>query len=237
MEKYITSKEILCIMLALYMIAVVISIGRRWILGNIAAEAKRMAATQNRLLKHIKLKYENIFRLEKDVHNVEVFVEKHLLEKKYGGISLLRLSYAMNTCRWLALYLGIYAAVYRFFSGASLRDETIMVYGVGSVLMWISLEVMENMFATEYIQKKTVICISDYLDNYLRNQLKAGMKRYAEPVKESRESAKKAAVEGVTRLKGEKREEEEDLTEMKVLQEREWSDNKIIEEVLREFFY
>lgn len=224
MESYIENKTILYFMAALYLTAFMISIGRRWIFGVLASEAGKMASTRNRLLKHIKLKYENAFRLEKNVHNVEIFVEKHLIYKKYCGISLYRLPYVMSTCKWMGVWLGLYVIWYEYYKHASFQNKYIMIYGMGSVMMWLSLEIIENLLATEYVQKKAVLSISNYLDNHLRNQLEPAADRFHIPPSANKQETSGTALENANPLDASR------------LSETEWTNDKIIEDILKEFF-
>lgn len=230
--KYINNRVFLWIMIALYAMAVMVEIIRRCSAGAIASESVKMGETRNNVLKQIKLKYENIFRLEKNVYNTKAFVERYLWKRKCCGINVRRLRYVGITLRWLVLYIGMYVTAYELYSGSDIRDINILIYGVGSAFMWVSLNIMESLFAVDWVSEQAIVNITDYLDNYLRNRLIAEDERYACEAEE-KERGEVSEMPNVKVVIGEETDEASDID---VYKEREWSDNKIIEEVLREFF-
>lgn len=209
MGKYIENNFLMWVMLGLYIVTVSMMIFRRISIGILAREAKKMGLTNNPVLKQIRLKYENVCRLEREVRNTEELVNKYLFIRQ-------RNKYTIRALAWLILYVGLYAAMYLFYNGEDIRSGEMLGYAGGAFFMWTSVWIIGNLFATDYLYDRTVIYITNYLDNNIRNKIEADMEKKHENFQQH----------GMKEFDN----------EMKVIQERQWSNNKVIEEVLREFF-
>ena len=55
---------------------------------HLVKESDNLGETKNKMLKHIKMKFETCFRLKIGVHNVDTFVDKNVLKYRFCGLLL-----------------------------------------------------------------------------------------------------------------------------------------------------
>lgn len=207
-----------------YLVGVIAGFIRNICIRKLQRESAKFNTTKNNYLKHIKLKYENICKLEKNVYSSRTFVEKNLMESKCCGINIYTMKYINRVCNGMILYLGIFFTGYAYFHGVELRSDIVFLYGMGSIAMSFSMILLELIWMPEIRLKKTLINISAYLDNH-RNKCKMVIPDMNQlQIKPKTEHTEKNIPLASN-------------DEIKLLYERDSSDNKLIEEILREYLY
>lgn len=222
MIEYIQDGKAWLAIAILYLIGLVMGFVRNVCVKKLQKESLRINNTKNTYLKHIKLKYENICKLEKNVYNSQSFVEKNLMETRCCGINLYTMKYINRICNVMIIYLGIFFAGYAYFEGTELRSDIVGLYGMGSVAMSISLILLELVWMPDIRLKRTLINISSYLDNH-REKCHINMPTL-EPVQIKPQTDYKEKDVPVS-----------SNDEIKLIYERDATDNKLIEEILREY--
>ena len=146
--------------------------------SRLMKDAENMSMAKTRLMKQMKLKFENCYRLNLGVKNVTVFVDKYLHKYKLMGISLHRMGGFMNLSMMICVFLGCFGSVYKFFNGYKL--ELAVESFVLGVLLVIILFVLDTVIDVDYMQEVLMISIQDYLENYLVNRLEQGVSKEVE---------------------------------------------------------
>lgn len=220
--RYIEDGRAWLIIVMFYLVGLVIGLIRSICIKKLQRESLRFSTTKNNYLKHMKLKYENICKLEKSVYSSHTFVEKNILDSKCCGINIYTMKYINRVCNAMIIYLGMFFVGYAYFHGVEFRSDIVCLYGMGSVAMSCSLTLLELIWMPEMRMQRTIINISAYLDNH-RNKCQI----QPEKIKQVK---KQPEVENTGKnfpLKSN--------DDIKLLYERESSDNKLIEDILREY--
>ena len=222
MMEYIKDGRAWIIIAVFYLLGLGIGFIRSICIKKLHKESLTISNTKNNYLKHIKLKFENICKLEKNVYSSKTFVEKNLMDTKCCGVNIHTMKYINRICTGMIIYLGIFFAGYAFYDGANIRSDVIYLYGLGSVTLSLSLILLEMVWMTDLRMEKTLINISSYLDNHRGK---------------SHVYTKTAEI-NVIKPQSEYIEKTPPITsneELKLIYERESTDNKLIEEILREY--
>lgn len=146
--------------------------------SRLMKDAENMSMAQTRLMKQIKLKFENCYRLNLGVKNVSVFVDKYLHKYKILGISLHRMGGIMELSMMSCIFLGIFGSVYKFFNGDKL-EQAVSSFVLG-VLLVIILFILDATIDVDHMQEVLMINIQDYLENNLVNRLEQGVSKEVE---------------------------------------------------------
>lgn len=132
-------------------------------------EAENMGNSSHETLVLMKNKYENCIRVNREIRNTEVFVEKYLYKYQAGGTSLRRMgniTYEMILC---AIILGCAGGVGAFFE--NMEIFYIVLYPAAAVLMVMLLLFCEAFLETEGKLEQIKITIVDYLENTMTPRL------------------------------------------------------------------
>lgn len=175
--------------------------------GNLAQEAQNMYKTNHKLLKQIKLKYENYYSLGMKVANMDAFLGKMLCKYRIWGISIHGWRQCNKWCAFLSLAAGwMYGHALEGLSLAALfiLFEQIMGLDVKEKLLYWNME--------------------DFLENLLQYRL-ASMEEKEEPEKKSQE-VPQPMPEAMVAAADEKTQPKNTFSSV---------DEKIINEILAEF--
>lgn len=198
-------------------------------------DVENIGMAKTGLIKQIKLKFENCYRLNYGVKNVNVFVDKYLYKYKMAGISLHRIEQILGQSMLMTLLLGSGGAVASFFYGYEV--EMVVKYFAVGVFIVIFLAIIDGITDGEYLHEVLLISLQDYLENSLVNRLDqgTGISRDTEAeIAYMKKSLEQIAVGSMSHNKAEKKLQIENETPS--VQEGEDSEAEtIISEVLKEF--
>ena len=126
-------------------------------------ESDRLGSTNNKLLKHMKMKFETCYKLNIGVNNVDTFVDKSLTKYKFCGILL---STWENLSGQVLLLSFLIIPISAIFGGFRNRQEQILYTGAVGVLAGAALILVDKM--TNLTIKKQMISLNhlDYLENF-----------------------------------------------------------------------
>lgn len=122
--------------------------------GSLSQEAQNMYKTNHKLLKQIKLKYENYYSLGMKVANMEAFLGKMLCKYRIGGISIHGWRQCNKWCAFLSLVAG-------WASGHALE-------GLSLAALFI---LFEQIMGLDVKEKLLYWNMEDFLENLLQYRL------------------------------------------------------------------
>lgn len=178
MHKFIETNALMYIMVGIGVLGILSKLILVSLYSKLMKDAENMSMAKTRLMKQMKLKFENCYRLNLGVKNVTVFVDKYLHKYKILGISLHRMGGIMDLSMMICVFLGGFGSVYKFFNGYTL-EYAVKSFVLG-VLLVILLFVLDTLIDTDYMQEVLIISIQDYLENYLVNRLEQGVTKEVE---------------------------------------------------------
>lgn len=175
--------------------------------GNLAQEAQNMYKTNHKLLKQIKLKYENYYSLGMKVANMEAFLGKMLCKYRIGGISIHGWRQCNKWCAFLSLIAG-------WTSGHALE-------GLSLAALFI---LFEQIMGLDVKEKLLYWNMEDFLENLLQYRL-ASMEEQEES-KENVQETPQAIPQAMAAAADERTQPQNTFSSV---------DEKIINEILAEF--
>lgn len=122
-------------------------------------QTEQMGSTNDKLLKQLRLKFENCKKLRNDIEDLDVFIERYLYKYRFLGLSLIGWSHTTELMLLAAGGIGV-AAIRMHPEGT--RDY-MLTWAIGSVLLLI-LSRIQDMPAK---QRRMRVNIKDYLENTL----------------------------------------------------------------------
>ena len=180
--------------------------------GNLAQEAQNMYKTNHKLLKQIKLKYENYYSLGMKVANMEAFLGKMLCKYRIWGISIHGWRQCNKWCAFLSLAAG---------------------WACGHALEGLSLAALfilfEQIIGLDVKEKLLYWNMEDFLENLLQYRLASMEEAEDAPQAISRETSQEtqqAIPEAMAAAANEKTQSQNTFSS---------ADEKIINEILAEF--
>lgn len=195
--------------------------------GRLHNSSLAMGDTDNKLLKHIKKKYETCFNLEMSVYNVDTFVDKSIYQYRLCGILLStweKISGQILTIELVSLPI---ISLWAYVLGCG-QDLILYTLAVGALFVALLYLVDKNM---NLLYKKNCIKINiiDYLDNYYYDKL-----QNKNNMTESMGERTKDLIMALSEVAAHK----ERLYKYDKVQKKDENifDEKIIEDVLNEFF-
>lgn len=148
-------------------------------------ESENISASKLNLLKQMRLKFENCYRLHLGVNNIPAFVDKHIYKYKICGLTLHSMQRMTLLCAWLSAILGLAAGVTCYLweqTALGLQYEGV---GIGTAAILCTLH-----FVIDVQYEKTVFLanMKDFFENSLVNRLaheySVGMKNLTPEEKE-----------------------------------------------------
>lgn len=199
-----------------------------------------MPTPKKKILKQIKLKYESCDKLDMQISNTEVFVRKNLCEYRVCGISLRAIEKILGQAMFFGVLIGVTAVV--FATVVKLESRVVIVHTATTVLGAALLFNYDKLSDISYKRQVVETGLVDFLENHLQMHLQAqerseaaeqegkviefaGNSRRLENGKVLAEEELSVTGDGAV-LKSEGNKDEEVTID----------DNRIIEEVLKEFF-
>ncbi len=132
-------------------------------------ESDRLGSTNNKILKHMKMKFETCYKLNIGVNNVDTFVDKNLTKYKFLGILLSTWENISGQALLLSFLIIPISAVFGVVFEIS--REQILYTGAVGVLAGAALILVDKM--TNLSVKKQMIRLNllDYLENFCKVRL------------------------------------------------------------------
>lgn len=157
------------VMLSICIVGIVVRILIRGVYKNLIRASENMANSQNNLMKHVIMRFEACYKLKIGVHNVDIFVDKHIFKHKVGGILLYtweNISGQLLTVNFVVATVSVGLAVF-YECG---QDVILYTFLVG--LIACSLLIIVDSFL-DLSGKRIILQVNmkDYLENMLQVKL------------------------------------------------------------------
>lgn len=186
---------------ALYvlMAVCVLSIGTRLATKNLykrlLKETSNMTMTKNKSLKDLKQKAESAYRMSQGLRDSGAWLEHHLSEFRYIGMTLAGWNNVSNQLTWLCLLLGGVGAFFSYW----FRMDTyyVVMYGGGAVLMAMLTMLFDNGTMSGKREQLTAT-LQDYLENTLAPRLSKSLPD--ENMRETVAEVTRSGTRNLTRL-------------------------------------
>lgn len=138
-------------------------------LHRLVKESERMASTTKRQIRTIRNHYENSLNMDLQVHNIQAFVDKHLLKLRMCGIPIRIWDGMTLEAALLAVAAGGIGVINTIHKGYG-EDVVFNILFV-TIISCACLLSMENIFRIENSIDRLQANIEDYLENNLKNRL------------------------------------------------------------------
>lgn len=132
-------------------------------------ETENIGSSKNRLLKQMKLKFENCYKLNLGVSNTGVFVDKYMYKYRICGISLSQLDTFSDLVMIVIVILNLIAFVYSLSGNYGMKDY--LWYGIITAVSWLLFQFIDKAIDVDGKQTVVRVNIRDYLENSLSNRL------------------------------------------------------------------
>jgi len=143
----------------LMLVAFVLGMLSKIIVGSIYGSMTR-ENSNNSLVKQIRLKYDNCRKLNININNVDVFVEKSLENYRFCGFSLNGLNNISKEMEYICISLGVLNAL------AFRNDFSAVIFGLGiASLSAIAIRLLEQIVDADNQKRAVIVELVDYLDN------------------------------------------------------------------------
>lgn len=236
----ISKSYVLYAMAGIFLLGIVSRFFLSLIYRGLQRDIGNMPTPKKKILKQIKLKYESCDKLDMQISNTEAFVKKNLCEYKVCGISLRAIEKILGQAMFFGVLIGVTAVV--FAVTVELESRVVIVHIATTVLGAALLFNYDKLSDISYKRQVVETGLVDFLENHLQMHLQA-----QERGEVAEQEGKVIEFAGNTRrLENGKVLAEEELSEIgggAVLkseddkdEEATIDDNRIIEEVLKEFF-
>lgn len=151
------------------MLGILFKIVQAIIYINLMGESENVPASRNKLIKQMKLKFENCFKLNLGVNNVGAFVDKYMYKHKICGISIYNFNRIPIIAAWLSGVTGIACGVICYLENYSVRMGSVYeIYGIGSIII---LKLVDIILDTTHKKNVVYINLIDFFENSLVNHL------------------------------------------------------------------
>lgn len=214
----------------------VIGLVQKIILGSyykkMAYASENMGLTNRKPIKTLKTKFENSYKLDMPVNDVEAFVDKNLSKQRLCGISIRSWDRLGGQLTIFCVLIGMFGAFY-----GVLKDDTVKNI-LGTFLFGIFtggfLLLIEASIGTKIKRERMMTNIKDYLDNYLVHRISPEARAEAAAGTVKEEEKKNTREEDIAYLKNCLNEiasarnlEPQPVTE---------KDEELLEDILRDYF-
>ena len=228
----------------IYAITGVLLLGvlQKMILGTyykkMVSASENMGLTTRKELKNLKTKFENSFKLNMSVQNVDAFVDKNIEKQKLCGLSLA----TWNKINWqlflLCGVIGTAGTLYELLHEKTF-EQVFFTITYTALAMAFSL-LLETSFGVEQKKELASANMKDYLDNYLIHRINGDI------LKDDVGAEKEDQIPKVTELKTRTMDEDMDylkkclneIASARNLEKQEITkkEEAMLEDVLRDFF-
>lgn len=235
LNPYFNKRYFLCVMGSIFLLGIV----GQWITGavyrGLIKKAENMVSPKNKMLKQIKMKFENCKAVNGVVANPSLMVERYINKYRFMGITLGGLSRVTNICAVLCLAIGGGIGIMLY--GLKYNNSEISFYVMTGCFLAFALDIYARSIRNDLKEGELVCIITDFLENTL-NCKERRQERTAETLQmlaenEKQEAEKRFAQSYESDDDYKKMDEESAYkkTDMDALREQEY----IINEVLGEF--
>lgn len=201
--------------------SVIIKVIQTFIYIRLMEESENIPASRNKLIKQMKLKFENCYKLNLGVNNVHIFVDKYMYKHKIGGISMYHLNRIPIVLGWLCAVAGIVSGLICYLENYSVKIGSLYeIYGIGCVLV---LKLADVILDTGHKKNVAYTNLVDFFENSLQNHLTHDVAKAGAITEEEREALEDIPV--INEVKREK-EEKEKVTKEILLQYHKKDKNK-----------
>lgn len=231
-------------MLFLFGVGILTKIILSLVYRQLVKASQNMGASENKLMKLMRIRFDTCYKIKLGVHNVDSFVDKYVYSHKICGISLYtweNLSGQINIiCLLFTMFAGGGALILH--CGQDILLST-FITGIGSVIMLIALE---KLFGISAKQKIMRVHMKDFLENNLKVKLEneyflsEEMEEYRnnyfskeETVKDTGKRVRQKAEKAAEKIA--EKEAEQSLEKAAAVSSAKEEDEKIIEEILKEY--
>ncbi len=165
------------------------------LLIHLTKESKNITKTTNGLLKQIRLRFENCYRLDLQIRDVRGFVEKYIDNYKYLGLPMIAYKSVSNLMALGCVFVGTAEGIRGIIK--QLEYKEYITYIIIYVLAAIMVIVTSQVWALEYKKEHLIVNISEYLENTLANRLSASDRKHRRENERhyERENNKKNVIE------------------------------------------
>ena len=132
---------------------------------RLVKETQDMQHTSVHIFKQIKMKYEGMCRIGRNVNNTRNFVDKIMLSWKICGIRYDILRRFEKLAMVAFGYTGVVAAMYLYYKRGFCRECVIL--SAGGIMVGLALKMWEITLDIEYKKEKMLIMVTDYLENQM----------------------------------------------------------------------
>lgn len=182
-------------------------------------ETGDMQHTGVKIFKQIKMKYESLCRIGRDVNSTRNFVDKTMIYWKICGIRAEAITRTEKVMAVGCAYLGLMFSMYVYFRQGI--NNHWMMYAGGGLLMWLALKIWEITLDINSKKEKISVLVTDYLENQMYIAISSANTRTT-----AEAAATNEAKQGNRRMNSEKKQDKAYNGEY---------EEKLIEEVLDEF--
>lgn len=185
-------------------LSVTIKVIQTFIYIKLMEESENIPASKNKLIKQMKLKFENCYKLNLGVNNVHIFVDKYMYKHKIGRISMYHLNRIPIVAGWLCATVGIVSGCVSYLQNYSVKMGALYeVYGIGAILL---LKLADVILDTGHKKEVAYTNLIDFFENSLKNHLTHDEPKASVVSEEEREMMEQIPV--VSEIKTEKPEKE-----------------------------
>lgn len=185
MEKVLNGDIIKYCIIVITIMGVLFKVAQALIYINLMEESENVPASKNKLIKQMKLKFENCFKLNLGVNNIEAFVDKYMYKHKVCGLSIYNFNKIPIIAAWFGGLLGIVSGCICYLENISVRTGSIYeIYGIGSIII---LKLSEIILDTAHKKNIVYINLIDFFENSLVNHLAHDVVNVAALTEEERE--------------------------------------------------
>lgn len=160
-------------MIVLGIIGVVLKVIVSCVYNHLIHASDKMGNSDNKLMKLIKLKFETCYQLRIGVHNVESFVDKYVYRYRVMGVLLTTWENLSGQVLVLSMLYGTAIVVSAIVTGVS--QDALFIHFFTAIAVCAVLVLMDSVNNLSVKRKRLQINIVDYLDNYLKIRLENEM--------------------------------------------------------------
>ena len=200
--------------------------------GKLCRQSERMASSEHKLLKNIRMRFEEAEGFSNGVYNVDAFVDKYVYEHKICGIHLFTWEKLCGQSCSMVVLISIFSGVLGYYLKCGQRWilSTLMAGGACAVVL-ISMEfLLREDERRLYLEAE----VKDYLENHLRRRLST--ERARSGLLKNRQQPDLHSVAGNgTKKTGKERKIVKDQAES--LRQTGAVDEKVIDDILKEYIF
>lgn len=211
-------------MIATFVFGVISRIWLHSIYQRLINDSQTMSNPKENLLKQIKIKFEGCYRINHGVNNTLALTKKYIYNYIFYGFTL----NGIRNILWQSLYLCVFFGLAAMFSIyiLALSKELLFLYFFSELLFFWGILEVNKISDITYKQEQLETNINDYLENTYANHIRYEMELDVLQLQNAIEQTA-ANMEKKDKIKKMNQVKDSEISE---------EDNKIIEEIMKEFF-